>query len=429
VSIESLPGSLDEPTNFVKTRLGEDLTTARILVVDDNRVARGLISLHLRSSGFKNIGIVEDGFEALKSIRAARPELVITDLLMPKMGGVELCRNLQADPMTSEIPVLAQTASTDPDLRAQAFACGASDLITKPFDPRELLYRVRILLERGRLIERLSEFQRRIADELSQAAAIQEALLPNEAVQNRLRAVCPIEVAGHYEASDELGGDIWGIELVGDQRVMIFNADFAGHGLTAALNTMRLHSFINGGPEKSRDPATLLSQLNQFLCDVLPLGQYATMFCGIMDFREHRIDYAWAAAPPMLLRSAADRPFEIVQEPGFPLGVTRDATYENFTAAFAPGATLLLFSDALIETPSPPDAAFNETSLCEFVEMIAPASLPPELRGGVDPFVSANGPHALRDGVLREFFSRIPTKPADDLTLVAAHHVMGEEPR
>ena len=416
-------------TSFVQTRLGEDLTTARILVVDDNRAARGLIALHLRSDGFKNISIVADGFEALKAVDAAQPELVITDLLMPNMDGFELCRRLRADLKTSEIPVLAQSASTDPDVRAQAFACGATDLLAKPFDPRELLYRVRILLERGRLIERLSEFQRRMADELRQAAAIQEALLPSDAVLERLKAVCPMDVAGHYEASDELGGDIWGIELVGEQRVMIFNADFAGHGLTAALNTMRLHSFVNGGPEKSRSPAALLTQLNQFLCDVLPLGQYATMFCAVMDFRACSIEYATAAAPPQLLRSAADRPFEIVQQPGFPLGVTREATYENFTAPFAPGATLLLFSDALIETPSHPDEAFTEISLRDFVESIAPASDPHGAPGFIEAFRPASAPHELRDCVLREFFSRIPQKPADDLTFVAAHHLLVEEPR
>jgi sigma-B regulation protein RsbU (phosphoserine phosphatase) len=421
--------SASESTSFTQSRLGEDLTTARILVVDDNRAARGLIALHLRSSGFTRISLVADGFEALKAMDAVQPELIITDLLMPNMNGLELCRRLRVDPKTSEIPVLAQTGSTDPDLRAQAFACGATDLLAKPFDPRELLYRVRILLERGRLIERLSEFQRRMADELRQAAAIQEALLPSQALLERLKAVCPMDVAGHYEASEGLGGDIWGIELVGDRRVMIFNADFAGHGLSAALNTMRLHSFINGGPEKSRSPAALLTQLNRFLCDVLPLGQYATMFCGVMDFRACSLEYASAAAPPQLLRCAAGSPFEIFQEPGFPLGVTRDATYENFAAPFAPGATLLLFSDALIETPAPPDAAFTETSLCDFVESIAPAIHPHDPPRFVHAFAPVNGPHELRDGVLREFFSRISEKPEDDLTMVAAHHLIVEEPR
>ena len=268
-------------------------------------------------------------------------------------------------------------------------------------------------MERGRLIERLSEFQRRIADELLQATATQEALLPSRAVLDSLKAACPIEVAGHYEASDELGGDIWGIELVGDQRVLIFNTDFAGHGLGAALNTIRLHSFINGGPAKSRSPATLLTQLNQFLCDVLPPGQYATMFCSVMDFRACSLEYATAAAPPQLLRSGANRPFEILQQPGFPLGVTRDAAYENFTAPFEPGAQLLLFSDALIETLPHPHEAFTENSLRDYVETLSPES----------------GPHELRDSVLREFYSRISAKPTDDLTIVAAHHLIAGVPQ
>ena len=111
------------------------------------------------------------------------------------------------------------------------------------------------------------------------------------------------------------------------------------------------------------------------------------------------------------------------------LGVTRDATYENITAPFAPGATLLLFSDALIETPPHPDEAFTETSLCDFVESIAPASDPCAPDGFVEAFTPLNRPHELRDSVLREFFSRIPEKPTDDLTLVVAHHLAVEEGR
>jgi sigma-B regulation protein RsbU (phosphoserine phosphatase) len=245
---------------------------------------------------------------------------------------------------------------------------------------------------------------------LLQAAAIQEALLPSEAILDTVKENCPVDLSALYEASVGLGGDIWGIDLIGEQRVMIFNADFVGHGLGAALNTVRLHSFINRSPEKPDTPATVLTQLNRFLCGVLPIGQFATMFCAIMDFKAHTLEYASAAAPPSLLRSAQGEPFKIIDEPGFPLGVTRDATYDNCTARFAPGAMLLLFSDALIETPSPPDSAFTIESLAEFV-----ASLPP-----------ISDPQVLRNRVLTEFFSRITEKPDDDLTLIATHHMVWE---
>ena len=381
-----------------------DLISAHILLVDDSRTARALIARHLRAGGFTHIDAVGDGHEALKAINNRIPGLVISDLLMPNLDGFELCRVLRADPRTRGIPVLAQTASTDPDVRARAFDAGATDLVPKPFDPRELLCRVRILLERGRLIERLSEFQRRIEAELQQATLVQNALLPSDATLQEIHAVSPLRVAGHYEASAGLGGDLWGIELVGDQRVLVFNADFVGHGLGAALNTVRLHSFINGTQDKSPVPGLLLEEMNKFLCGVLPLGQFATMFCAVMDCRRRIIDYACAGVPPQLLRCAANRPFELIQEPGFPLGVTREARYVSKSAPFAPGAMLILYSDALIETPFPPNSAFTPDTLRSFVN-----ELPSNLTA-----------HKIRDRLLSELFSRTRTKPQDDLTLIAA---------
>ncbi len=407
LSFQSMTGVEAGETERPRT---DDLTTANILVVDDYAPGRALIAAQLQANGFQNVDLVEDGSQALRAIGVRRPELIIADLLMPTMNGFDLCRSLRADPDTREIPILAQTASTDPDLRALAFASGATDLFTKPYDPNELLCRVRILLERGRLIDRLTEFQEMIAEDLRQAAAAQEALLPSEARVRRLKSAYPLDLASFYEASVGLGGDIWDIEPLDEARVLIFNADFAGHGVSAALNTVRLHSFIHSTPGRPASPAAMLTQLNRFLCDVLPTGQYATMFCAIINFGANTLEYASAAAPPQLLRTAANRPFEIVQEPGFPLGVTREATYENRMAAFEPGAMLLLFSDALIETPPPPHAIFTADSLCRFVDGLSPDG----------------GPRALCDRVLRHLFSRVSEKPADDLTLIAAHHVMQE---
>jgi sigma-B regulation protein RsbU (phosphoserine phosphatase) len=394
-------------------RLRADLSDAAILVVDDFAPGRALVAAQLEASGFRNVESVGSVTQALDALRARRPELIISDLLMPGMSGLDLCRILRADPELADIPILAQTATMDPDLRAMAFASGATDLFTKPYDANELLCRVRILLERRRLIDRLTEFQEMIAEDLRQAADAQEGLLPSAARIEQLMTLCPLKLASLYEASAGLGGDLWGIDLLGPSRVLIFNADFAGHGVSAALNTVRLHSFIQTATEKPTSPAALLGNINQFLCNVLPTGQFATMFCAIMDFRNHSLEYASAAAPPQLLRSAAGRPFEIIEEPGFPLGVTREASFDNRVAAFAPGAMLLLFSDALIETPPPPNAVFTADLLRDFVNGI-PA-------GG--------GPHALCERVLRHLFRKIEEKPADDLTFIAAEHVMREQTR
>jgi phosphoserine phosphatase RsbU/P len=410
-----LPLSLTNPPDpriaAAAGRVRQDLTNAAILVVDDNPQARALVVAQLQAYGYRHIEAAEDGYQALGAIKQRRPELIITDLLMPQMDGFEFCRTVRANQLTQAIPILAQTATTDPELRAQAFDSGCTDLFTKPCDPKELLSRVRILLERGRLIERLVEFQKLISEDLLQAAATQAALLPTPERLAELGTEAPLEVASHYEASVGLGGDLWGIEKAGNRRVLIFNADFAGHGVGAAFNTVRLHSFIHSNTSPHDTPAEVMTRLNRLLCEVLPMGQYATMFCAIMDFDRQSIEYSSAAAPPQLLRSAPGEPFMILREPGFPLGVTRSATFDNQVAEFAPGGTLLLFSDALIETPPPPDEAFDVTRLCDFVSTIP----------------AVHGPHEIVHQVLRQLFASIREKPEDDLTLVAAHHVMQED--
>lgn len=397
-------------TGSEHSSLGTELTGANLLVVDDNEPSRLLLGRLLRTGGFVNVDLAGDGHEALRAISARMPHLIITDLLMPNLDGFELCNVLRADPRTKEIPILVQTASVDPELRAQAFEAGATDLVPKPFDSRELLARVRIILERGRMIERLSEFRRRIASELQQAATVQDTLLPNDAELEMLQSVCPLKIAAHYEASAELGGDLWGVEMIGDRRVLIFTADFVGHGLGAALNTVRLHSFIYGTREKSPIPGVLLEEANKFLCEVLPVGHFATMFCAVMDCRRRTIDFASAGAPPQLLRCAANRPFEVIQEAGLPLGVTADATYATRTAPFSPGATLLLFSDALIETPFPPNSAFTPETLRSFANQLPQNMAPLE----------------IRTRLLDELHARTRTKPEDDLSLIAVQYSVAD---
>jgi phosphoserine phosphatase RsbU/P len=330
----------------------ENIHDARILVVDDSAVVRATIVAQLRQAGFFNLIQARDGVEGLQAATKYRPELIITDLMMPNMDGFELCRRLRADSELRPIPILVETSMENSNDRAAAFDAGASDLISKPINAREFLGRVRVHLERGRLLDRLSEFQRRVSLELDQARATQELLLPTDADIRSVEARHPILLASHYEASIGIGGDFWGIEPIGVDRCRVFCADFAGHGVGAAMNTFRLHSFITREIDRFDNPQLWLSKINRFLCEVLPVGQYATMFCGIVNFQSGVLEYAAASAPPPVVRSAGvDQSFRLIDSSGFPLGITPDATYQTHTVPFGPGSNLLIYSDALIETP------------------------------------------------------------------------------
>ena len=389
-------------------RAGGDVKEARILIIDESVAVRQVIDAYLRTNGFLNLTHARDGAEGLQVVESWHPDLIITDLTMPNVDGFELCRRVRSGAESSDIPILVQAGINKAAHRAEAFSAGATDLITKPISSGELLGRVRVHLEHRRLIERLSEFQRHMSQELDQARAMQESLLPAEEAMRRLEARFPIALASYYEASIGLGGDIWDIREVDDNRLMVFSADFSGHGVGAALNTFRLHSFILGGSLPTDDAASWLSGLNRFLCDVLPVGQFATMFCGIIDFSASTLQYASAAAPWQMVRDGeANRGFEIIADPGFPLGLSRDATYENHVRRFGPDSVLFLYSDALIETP----------------DMLNPVFSIERLRAFLDARWDTAGPVAIQRALLDELNRVAPDKPSDDLTMVTLRRV------
>jgi len=111
----------------------------RVLVVDDDRVIQQLLQVNLELEGYDVVATASDGREALDKIAELKPDLVILDVMMPKMDGLEVCRHLKADQATAGIPVILLSArAQDLDIR-EGLDIGANAYLTKPFDPVELL--------------------------------------------------------------------------------------------------------------------------------------------------------------------------------------------------------------------------------------------------------------------------------------------------
>jgi DNA-binding response OmpR family regulator len=120
---------------------------SKILVVDDDPNIRELVRAHLKNSGFDVVEAV-DGRDAVEK-SAAAPDLAVIDLMMPKMDGFELCRQLRD--YFPNLPILLLTAKADIDSKARGFAVGTDDYLTKPFDGAELVMRVKALLRRYKI--------------------------------------------------------------------------------------------------------------------------------------------------------------------------------------------------------------------------------------------------------------------------------------
>ena len=242
--------------------------------------------------------------------------------------------------------------------------------------------------------------------QLAGAIALQSDMLPSSERVAQIQGRCHLDLSSCYKPRDGVGGDM-GIEVIGPQRVMIYVADFTGHGVSAALNTARLHSFVHMELKSTDKPALLLRSLNTRLQAVLPVGQFATMVCAAIDFHMQTIEYASAGAPPQLYRKSSEDLFEVISQPNLPLGIVRDVAYESQTVAFCPGGGLVLYSDGFVETPKLPRSLFTTNSLRELLNTTNQAT---SLR--------------LCQGLLGKF-SKPAIEADDDITLVIAKFTGG----
>jgi len=121
----------------------------KILAVDDEPDALELIEFNLKAAGFE-VSTAEDGKDALKKARQLLPQLILLDLMLPQIDGLEICKALRRDPATSSIPIIMLTARAAEIDRVLGLELGADDYVTKPFSPRELVLRIRNLLKRGK---------------------------------------------------------------------------------------------------------------------------------------------------------------------------------------------------------------------------------------------------------------------------------------
>ena len=120
----------------------------KVLVVDDEKDITALVAYHLEREGFRVLQ-AHDGFQALDLVKRERPHLLILDLMLPQMSGLDVCRRLRKEPDTVRLPILMLTAKAEESDKVLGLELGGDDYLTKPFGPRELVARVKALIRRS----------------------------------------------------------------------------------------------------------------------------------------------------------------------------------------------------------------------------------------------------------------------------------------
>lgn len=146
-----------------------------VLVVDDVPANLGVLFEYLDSRGFQVL-VAEDGESALEQARYARPDIILLDMMMPGIDGLETCRQLRRSPDTADIPVIFMTALTDSAHKVESFRAGAVDYVTKPFQHEEVLARIETHLQLRSLERELRAQNQRLQREVSQRRMAESAL-------------------------------------------------------------------------------------------------------------------------------------------------------------------------------------------------------------------------------------------------------------
>jgi sigma-B regulation protein RsbU (phosphoserine phosphatase) len=363
-----------------------------LLVVDDEEVERDILAFHLRKQGFA-VTAAADGSEALRVVRGQRFDLVLLDVVMPGLSGLEVLAALRQTHPATDLPVIMATAKDEGKDVVRALKLGANDYLTKPFDFPVVLARVQTQLSLKRSVDRIRRLEQNLAQrnaeleranwrmkaDLELAARVQEALLPQE-----LPNLAGARFAWSFRPCTELAGDLLNVVPLGEHHVGLYVLNVVGHGVAAALLAVTVHRTLArlllpttgegalGGRPPS--PAEVAAQLSREFPWDHRTAQFFTLLFGTLDLGtgEFRFISADHPGPVHVPRDGEPRSVDV---PGQALALG-ESRYEEESIRLRPGDRLYLYSDGLTKAVNAEDRPFGAARLRETLHQLRATALP-----------------------------------------------------
>ena len=348
-----------------------------ILAVDDDVDILDLLEISLDSDGYNVITAV-NGLDAIKKAKSHVPDLILLDLMMPKMDGFEVIDNLRSNSQTRAIPVIMLTARALINEKLQGLDAGADDYITKPFDLKELTARIKAVLGRtqptkyinpliGAMGDWFSETGvEQLATHLKTAATIQQRLLP-QAPPN----LPGFDISGVLRSSTSVSGDFYDFIPFDDGCLGIVIADVRGKGIPAALLMVMIRTALRLVCRQESSPAAVIKSINDLLVIDTEPDLFATMVYGILDPKTLSFTYSNAGhCHPLHLKDTGvhnKRKLGVkgtklkihqLRTGGMVAGSFDFAEFENETVQLECGDTILFYTDGFTEAERETDGAF-----------------------------------------------------------------------
>ena len=389
----------------------------RVFLIEDDPVTVRIIVATLRRVPSPRFDVVHEASLAEGLTRLATGEkfdIAILDLNLPDSLGISTLAQLQA--AAPDLPIVVMTGDADPTLAELALEVGAQDYLVKGETAERTITRsIRYAISRknadlerkaisDRLTESLAAENKRLDEENALARDMQFGLLPTRERLAQYRQSRALAVDSYFEPSSDIGGDLWGVTEADALRTIVFMFDFSGHGVGAALNVFRLHALLSQLGGQIIDPAGTLTRLNSMLVTMLPRGQYATVFLGVIDTAACTLTWSAGGAPtPVMFDS--DGNATLLDTKGKPLGISPSAHYTNRVVPFPEQSSLFLYSDAMTESRVSGGKMLGEERLLAMTKRFhSPA--------GID-----------IQGLVARFFDTVKLPLEDDLTAISIGHL------
>ncbi|EOY2072428.1 PP2C family protein-serine/threonine phosphatase [Vibrio alginolyticus] len=334
-----------------------------ILLVDDSKTVLLYISSALEKQGYEVVA-VEDGRAALE-VLTHRPDIqfVLSDLMMPGINGIELCRQLKSKVSERYIFFVLLSSRNDQSSIVKGIDAGADDFVDKKTSVEELQARIRAgfrtLELHNKLVERNKELDaayQTIHQDLQSASHLMEQLLPAEStIQN-------IQFSYVYKPCSQIGGDMLGYLELDEQHVAFYVCDVSGHGISSALMAFSIQQTLSQsqGPDsitmELRDdgycvsePASVIERLNRRYQQTRNSQLYFTMAYAILNTKSGQLSYCTAGHPRILVWRASTKTMEQIGDDNFIVGAMQPMEYIGNQISLDEGDELWLYSDGLIE--------------------------------------------------------------------------------
>ncbi|MDX1978563.1 MAG: SpoIIE family protein phosphatase [Pseudanabaenaceae cyanobacterium bins.68] len=321
-----------------------------ILVIDDDLVLRMVLQKMLTEQGYQAIAAA-DGKEGLTLAKQHQPALIICDWLMPEINGLEVCRQVRADPDLAATFLILLTSLGDVADRVKGLDAGADDFLTKPIDFSELKARVRAGLRLYNLNQdlqrqkQLLEHQKQILEaELAEAATYVRSLLPPPLHSS-------VEINSQFIPSLQLGGDCFGYGWLDQDHLAIYLLDVSGHGIGSALLSVSVLNILRSQSLSGvdfYDPSAVLTSLNQNFIMQQQGGMYFTIWYGVYNQKTRRLTYAAAGHPPAVMLSDRQELWQL-ETLNIPIGFFPDVSFQTSCCEIPLDTEIYLFSDGIYE--------------------------------------------------------------------------------